>query len=246
MKCKANKLLERRRASPCCSSCCRVIANPFCSTQWLTHSTVPEGAKRFFIHHCLLNDIASSFPRRTIRQPTPLNHFHRVTGRFLRRNFHTSCEPSPAFNQPQVGVIISRSGQQPPHDCPQELRWRHWSRERVRKGRETMKPGRLPPLPSPPLWIQSRTTRPGSLQSRLPRRCAAQRLNTSGPGFTQNFESLQVVLVAKRTGGVVTRIRKTSPTIREWRWGKTLVLTKQCAFTWFNVLYCLPCLTRER
>lgn len=52
--------------SLCCSSC-RVITNPFCSTQWLTHSTVPEGAKSFFIHYCLLNDIASSFPCRTIR-----------------------------------------------------------------------------------------------------------------------------------------------------------------------------------
>lgn len=33
---------------PCCSCLqASIIANPFCSTQWLTHSTIPEGAKSF-------------------------------------------------------------------------------------------------------------------------------------------------------------------------------------------------------
>lgn len=118
VKCKANKLPERRRASPCCcycssSSCHRVITNPFCSTQWLTHSTVPERAKGFFIRHCLLNDIASSFPRRTIRRPTPLNHFRResqaVFSEAAPALLRTSCEASAALNQPQVRVIITHS-----------------------------------------------------------------------------------------------------------------------------------------
>lgn len=102
-----------------CDSCLSVIANPFCSTHWLTHSTVSEGAKQFSIHRCLRNGNASSFPCRTIGQPTPLYHFHRVTGRFSPPLFRTSCKALSVWDPPQVRMIILHSGQQTLANVPE-------------------------------------------------------------------------------------------------------------------------------
>lgn len=98
--------------SLCCSSC-RVITNPFCSTQWLTHSTVPEGAKSFFIRYCLLNDIASSFPCRTIRGRRSRIISTVVRSRFLWSStmlFRTSCE-GPAFKNHTRSAWLYRAAQ---------------------------------------------------------------------------------------------------------------------------------------
>jgi len=62
-----------------------IITNPFCSTQWLTHSKIPEGAEKLFIHS-LLNDIASSSPRRLILGPLCVSHPQNYSLFLLKQN----------------------------------------------------------------------------------------------------------------------------------------------------------------
>lgn len=221
MKCKANKLPERRRASPCCcrsssSSCHRVITNPFCSTQWLTHSTVPKGAKRFFIRHCLLNDIASSFPRRTIRRPTPLNHFRResqaVFSEAAPALLRTSCEASPALNQPQVRVDYNTQ-RRPLANVPKNSD----GVIEVERERDTMRPGRLFTASSASFvnLVTHRTTWIPSKPPPSPMRSSEIKYLRSWI-YTELWESASC-FSSKAHWGAVPRKRKTSSAIRERR-----------------------------
>lgn len=75
-----------------CCSCLEasIITNPFCSTQWLTHSTIPEGAKSFsYTTVCLMTsphhfpaelfwgDAVGSFPQN--HTPFPLKQNNTIS-----------------------------------------------------------------------------------------------------------------------------------------------------------------------
>lgn len=75
---------------PWCS--CRIITNPFCSTQWITHSTIPKGAKSFSNATVCLMTLPHHVPAELFWSDTPGSFPQNHNPFLLKQNNTISCK----------------------------------------------------------------------------------------------------------------------------------------------------------